>query len=240
MKRENKKLLFEIDDDTWWMGELTSLLFTWILIVVVFAFYNFDFSSFMRAMQELIRAKFFVQIIITYILVLSAISIIRILIVWRKNDRKIQFYEDRMVRTYDEAVFELAKIDEGFSLSMMMRGNYVKIKKRAVGYRKYAMFLLFPLSFLIILIGKPASLLVYLIFLLKYRKFSFEKDMFFPYLSLVNNKNEGIVLLISGPNRKRILSYINQYLHIDPVLFPRYNVAIPEKIVNINQQTEGK
>lgn len=239
--QKEEELLFAIDDDARWMGELTLLLFSWTLLALFFWYFEVDVTNLLHSVQGApVWLLALISVAAAYIVVYTVGSLLKVVLLRNRRDRKILFYSDRIVISISDRTFHIEEFDEGFFLSMILTGDYARVNTREGRYRKYLLALLSPLLFAGAVAGKLASLSACVAYLLKYGGPVPVKAVLFPYLSLVNRRNERIVLMVTGPNREKVLDYLRYYLYTDPASLPKHFAVLPEKTRNLEPQINAR
>lgn len=158
-------------------------------------------------------------VLLSFILIINSIKLISVL--YRK-DKKIEFYEDRIVRTYKNKEMFVNRIIDIQKFRALVQ--YEGARLRLEGFVKFFYYFIFPLAFITMVIAFP-QVLIGVVFLLVFYFiavviYSYIENKNFQIFNIsmieISMDNKTISLILDNTNEtKKIEDYFNKYLNKD-------------------------
>ena len=216
-----EKPLFEIDDDAWWVSRLATAILLLIALLFMISAADFNFA--------IIRNQLFAQSVIAF----SVIYLITIVFEVKKaisaKENVIQFYEDKVIRTFDNRVLETQKINETYRLKNFF--VYKSKPQRLTLLLKTYIFVTFPITFIVYpLIAVSSVILTKIYYAVKYK--CVKADDGLQTLLLIDENNNFFPLILGCQNEyEKIQHYLKEHLDIELPQVEQRFLYLPEKSI---------
>ena len=226
--------LFEIDDDLYILGRIIGLLMLSIIFLILMIIKDFELMDFAHSGY---RGHYLVYIALPF-MILESIRIPYYF--YKKNYKKIKFYETYILKTNKNIKVELKDIKEGYFLKFNFEHSLLI---RNYSFLLFIYILTILIDYKFIFFYPLIILYFYLIFALSRYIYSFykgNKTLFTDNIMLIGNDNKHIVSvplqIINQEDKIFFESYIKKYFNKNIEEFEKYKFKIPisktENLIN--------